>query len=113
MDEPFLPSPVAPDPFVAASGAFGTVFVLACLIVAGGIVVSIVLAIRNYNKARSAGHDPFTLQTDLATRALDSELLAPKQTLEQRLAELDDLATRGVITSEERAAARTELLSGR
>ncbi|MFF2387922.1 SHOCT domain-containing protein [Agromyces sp. NPDC058104] len=113
MDDPFLPSPVAPDPFTMASGAFGTVFVLACLVIGAGFVVTIVLAIRNYNKARSAGHDPFTLQTDLATRALDSELLAPKQTLEQRLVELDDLAARGVITSEERAAARAELLSGR
>jgi len=111
VDDPFNPMPL--DPFAAAPPGFQAMFVIVGLLIALGFVFTIVMIVRNYSKARESGHDPFTLQTDLATRALDSELLAPKQSIEQRLAELDDLVTRGVITDEERVAARADILAGR
>jgi hypothetical protein len=43
---------------------------------------------------------------------MDSELLAPRPSLEARLAELDDLHARGVITADEHAKARAEVLAG-
>jgi hypothetical protein len=52
------------------------------------------------------------MQTELAARAMDSELLAPRPSLEARLAELDDLHARGVITADEHAKARAEVLAG-
>jgi len=113
VDDPFNPAPVELDPFAAAPPGFQAMFVIIGLIVTVGFVFTIVLAARNFAKIRKAGHDPLTLQADLATRALDSELLAPKQSMEQRLAELDDLVTRGVITDEERVAARADILAGR
>ena len=67
---------------------------------------------RNAAKARELGHDPLTMQTELAARAMDSGLLAPQKSLEARLAELDDLRARGVITAEEHAKARADALAG-
>ena len=49
---------------------------------------------------------------ELVARAMDSELLAPRPSLEARLAELDDLHARGVITADEHAKARAEVLAG-
>ena len=84
---------------------FGILFV--------GILAFIIIAIvRNAQKARQAGYDPLTMQTELTTKAMSSELLQPAKTVEQRLAELDDLRARGVITDEERDAARAEILRG-
>jgi hypothetical protein len=72
----------------------------------------LVMISRNAAKARELGHDPLTMQTELAARAMDSELLAPRPSLEARLAELDDLHARGVITADEHAKARAEVLAG-
>jgi hypothetical protein len=72
----------------------------------------IVLVSRNAAKARALGHDPLTMQTELAARAMDSSLLAPQKSLEARLAELDELRARGVISAEEHAKARADTLAG-
>ncbi|MBF4613889.1 SHOCT domain-containing protein [Curtobacterium sp. VKM Ac-1376] len=52
------------------------------------------------------------MQEDIAHRALQSRTLAPDRPLEQRLAELDDLHARGVISDEEHRAARAAALGG-
>ncbi|MCD2441527.1 SHOCT domain-containing protein [Agromyces sp. SYSU K20354] len=101
------------DPFSAASSAFNVMFAIVVIFIAVVFVLMIVTMVRNYSKAKSTGHDPLTLQTELATRALDSEILAPAKSIEQRLAELDDLAARGVISADERLAARADVLAGR
>ena len=87
--------------------AFGIVFALVLAVFA----LSIVLAIVNAQKVRRAGHNPATLETDLAVRALDSEALAPRRSKEDQLRELDDLRARGVITAEEHGTARADVLS--
>lgn len=84
---------------------FGILFV--CVV--AFIIVSIV---RNARRARQAGYDPLTMQTEMAARAMNSELLRPAQSIEQRLRELDDLRTRGVISVEEYERARADALKG-
>ncbi|RFA08704.1 hypothetical protein B7R54_05285 [Subtercola boreus] len=96
-----------------ATSIFPIIFVAACVVVGLGFVITIALMIRNAHRIRHAGHDPFTLQADLATRALESDLLSPSKTTEQRLQELDDLHRRRVISPEEYVRAREQALSGR
>lgn len=88
-------------------------FALAVLFIIAVAVVMVVMISRNAAKARELGHDPLTMQTELAARAMDSELLAPRPGLEARLAELDELHARGVITADEHAKARAEVLAAR
>lgn len=85
-------------------GFFGLIFVA----VFGTIVFVIV---KNVQKARALGHDPFTMQTELTAKAIDSALLSPENTIEARLRELDNLRTRNVITEPEYAKARAEAIS--
>ncbi|MDQ0094743.1 SHOCT domain-containing protein [Paeniglutamicibacter psychrophenolicus] len=108
---------VQPGPFgdsnpmndlVVGFGVFGVVFVIAFVAVIGFIVF---VAVRNYKASKNAGLDPFTLQTELAVRAAKSQLLAPRQSREQRLAELEDLLARRVITPEEHQQARMKILT--
>ena len=91
---------------------FVVFFGLVVLFIVAVVVVMIVTISRNAAKARELGHDPLTMQTELTARAMDSSLLAPQKSLEARLAELDDLHARGVITAEEHAKARADTLSG-
>jgi hypothetical protein len=91
---------------------FAIFFGIVVLFIIAVAVVMVVMISRNAAKARELGHDPLTMQTELAARAMDSELLAPRPSLEARLAELDDLHARGVITADEHAKARAEVLAG-
>jgi uncharacterized membrane protein len=91
---------------------FAIFFGIVVLFIIAVAVVMVVMISRNAAKARELGHDPLTMQTELAARAMDSELLAPRPSLEARLAELDDLHARGVITADEHAKARAEALAG-
>ena len=92
--------------FTAMSIIVPVVFVIA-------FAAIIVFAVVNFRRIRKAGHNPFTLNADLASRALDSRLLAPDQPLEKRLDELDRLRAAGRITDEEHERARASILSGR
>ncbi|GAA2958206.1 SHOCT domain-containing protein [Glutamicibacter bergerei] len=85
------------------TGIFAVLFILFV-----GFIIYI--AVRNYKATRKAGFDPFTLQTDVATRLARSQMLAPKKTTEQKLSELDDLLTRGIISREEYTQARSQAL---
>lgn len=93
-------------------GAFNVIFGVGAVVVALGFVAVIVLAIVNFRRVRNSGHNPFTLEADLATRALDSRLLAPSRSVEDRLRELEGLRDRAVITPEEYTAARADILRG-
>lgn len=91
---------------------FSVIFAVVAALVVLGFIAVIVLAVRNARKVKRAGHDPLTLQADLATRVLDSDLLRPTQPTEQRLANLDALRAKKTITAEEHAAARAEIIRG-
>ncbi|MGH3651911.1 SHOCT domain-containing protein [Glutamicibacter sp.] len=82
----------------------------AILFIAGvGFIIFVV--VRNHRKAKSAGFDPLTLETDLMARAANSAMLAPKKSLEDKLSELDSLHSRGIITRDEFLQARRDALS--
>lgn len=83
----------------------GVLFLAAVL---GGCVWVIA---RNFREARRHGLDPFTLQTTAYSRVLTSRLVEPPRSLEDRLAQIDDLHARGVIDDEERRAARASALA--
>ncbi len=103
------------DLFGLGFGAFGALFIV--MLVLGGLFFAAVVAfmvvaiVRNAAKAKELGHDPLTMETELAARAIDSQLLTPERTLEERLAELQDLHARGVIADDEYAAARAQALA--
>ncbi|PJJ55585.1 hypothetical protein [Compostimonas suwonensis] len=92
---------------------FWIVFTIAAVVIAAVIVIVIISVVRSTSTVRRAGHDPFTLQAELASRALDSRLLAKDAPIEERLAELDRLRTSGAITEPELARARADVLRGR
>lgn len=86
---------------------FGAIVVLAVV----SLVVRGIIWLSNYNAAASRGEDYFTLETDLQVQALQSRTLGAERTIEERLAEIEDLAERGVIDAGERAAARAKILA--
>jgi hypothetical protein len=83
---------------------FGVLFV-------GILVFMVVAATRSKRALEAGGLDPLAAEAQLAARAANSGLLAPPRSLEARLAELDDLAARGVISAEELATARAKTLA--
>jgi hypothetical protein len=99
------------DPFTAIPVVMIFMFGLFGLFFVGVVTFIIVAIVKNVQKAKELGKDPFTMETELTARAIDSQILAPEQSLEQRLAELDGLRDRGVITAEEHAKARAEAIS--
>ena len=96
-------------------GGFEALFGLAVVVVVIGLIVTLVLKVRNVSKVIDSGNDPTTFQTDLAIRAMKSEALAPERntpekTTAERLRELDALLADGTITADEHAAARIRVL---
>ncbi|MGV9193400.1 SHOCT domain-containing protein [Microbacterium sp. MC2] len=121
--EPFPVDPVGLDPSVGMGmpPGFAALFAFIVVLVIAGGVVGVVINVRKYRLLRRAGHDPLTVDAAIAAKILDSELpragTAPAdpalpRTVEERLAEIDDLHTRGVISADERAAARAAILAG-
>jgi len=105
QDERMDVNPLVPDSFSVIFGVFVVIIVLGF----GFVIFSIV---RNASKATQLGHDPITMQTELTARAIDSQALAPARSVEERLAEVDELLARGAISSDEHAAARARILGG-
>lgn len=87
---------------------FGLLFVVIFVTV---VVVMVTSVSRSRRALRDGGLDPLAAEAQLAARAANSQLLAPRRPLEERLRELDDLHTRGVISTEEHAAARAAALA--
>ena len=88
--------------------AFFVLFVIMFI----GVVFFIVMSGARSKKAlERGGLDPLAAEAQLAARAANSQLLAPPRTLEERLRELDDLRSRGVISEDEHATARAKALA--
>jgi hypothetical protein len=87
-----------------AFAVFAVFFVVVLLFVATGIV-------RSRKVLRDSGLDPMAAQAQLAARIAQGPLGTPAQSLEQRLAELDDLHRRGLLTAEEHAEGRRAALT--
>jgi hypothetical protein len=80
------------------------------------IVVGVVGFVVRASVLRRGGLSPFAAREQLEAklaRELDRRSAAPpRRTAEERLAELDDLHRRGVISDQERHDARAKILSG-
>ncbi len=96
--DPLLPGPM--------ETGFLVVFVLVAVLVVAGFAFVGYAMVRSSRAARRAGIDPFTSEAQLLAQAVSGQA----QPLEQRLAELDDLHRRGVISAEEHRAARARAL---
>lgn len=93
--------------------AFFVFFGVVALFIVGVFVLIAVTGVKNRRVLKDAGIDPLTAQAQLAVPLANSRLLAPKdaeQSLEQRLTELADLHSRGVISDTELATARAKAL---
>ncbi|MDL9980854.1 SHOCT domain-containing protein [Microbacterium candidum] len=103
------------DPVVTTFGGMGFLMILFMLLFAAMVVFVVVVAIRKWAVLRGAGIDPLTVDAQIAAKLVNSDVLkgAPAPTsVEERLARLDDLERRGVITADERATARADILRG-
>lgn len=101
-------SPLVP----AGYDAVWSLVMVGGVIVVLGTIAVIVLAAYRSTRMANRGQNPLTLTEDLAFQATQSATLAPVKSLEQRLAELDDLHARGVISDDEHRAARADALRG-
>jgi hypothetical protein len=76
----------------------------------GTIGLMIFIFVRNYNKAKAMGKDPFTLQTEVIAKLADSKLFEGEEPIEQKLAKADELLAKGTITQTEHAELRKSIL---
>ena len=93
------------------STAFPIVFVVIAVFIAAVFIFVIVTLVRNVGKAKRHGIDPFTAQTDIAAKLLNSDLLTSAPGKTERLAELDALLAAGTINADEHKAARAAVLA--
>jgi hypothetical protein len=97
--------------FTLFSIVFFFLIMFALLAIGAGVVFIIYAAVRNARAIKASGHDPITLQSELAVKAMDSSLLSPETSIEERLSSTDDMFRRGVISEQEHAAARAAILA--
>jgi hypothetical protein len=102
-----LDTGVVDSGFPAAIGVAFTVFVVFFVVVLALIAVS---AVKRYRAAKQAGLDPFAADVQVMGRVHDSALLAPERSIQDRLAEVDELARTGSISAAERDEARARIL---
>ena len=101
------PNPLLPT---AADAAFNAVFVIVALLIVAGIIWSVVAAARKRTVLRDAGLDPMTADAQVLAQAHKSLALAPGRTADARLAEAQDLYTRGLVTADELGEMRQRIL---
>jgi hypothetical protein len=111
-----------PDPnsFDSSFGVFGTIikigFVVIGLLFVCAIIRATIRGRRGRKILRDAGLDPMMARVQMEARLANSALLAPAKStaksVEERLAELESLHGRGLITGEELHEARAKILAG-
>jgi hypothetical protein len=87
------------------------IFVIFVFMFIGIVLFMALTAARSKRALEAGGLDPLAAEAQIAARAANSQLLAPRRSLEDRLTELDDLRTRGVNSEEEYATARAKALA--
>lgn len=96
----------------SSPAAFDTGITLAGFVIGVIVVAMVVLIVVKVVSARRRGINPLTFDAELAAKLRDSSVLQPEKSVEVRLAEIDDLHGRGVITDAERESARASVLRG-
>ncbi len=92
------------------SSSSRSAFALTIIVVVSVLVVTSI--VRSRKVLQNGGLDPLTAQSQVVAGLARGPLTAPVRTLEQQLAELDDLHRRGVITTEEHREGRRRALGG-
>ncbi|HSZ44708.1 MAG TPA: hypothetical protein VK823_05185 [Streptosporangiaceae bacterium] len=116
-----------PDGGSGFPGWFIALFVIFGVIILTGFIVAIARSIWQFSVLRSGGLNPLVAKEQLEAR-LNQRLTTPPappppatpatpaapagKSIEQRLAELQDLHVRGVITADELAAGRAKIIGG-
>jgi len=101
-----LPSDIQGGASPGIPGWFIAIFVVFAIVGVGS-------AIWRFSVLRQGGLNPFVAREQIEAKLAQSQLLHPppaEKSKEQRLAELDDLYQRGVITADERAAGRAKII---
>ena len=93
------------------NGTFHTFFLVFIVLFVAAVIFIVVTVVRNIGKARRSGLDPLTLQTDLAARVMNSDLLAAEKPIAEKLGDVDALLASGAITPEEHTTARAAILA--
>lgn len=101
-------------PGMATSTGFEGFFALFLVLFVAAAIFSVAVGIRKYRILRDAGTDPFTVDAAVAAKVLKSDMLntPAERPTEERLAELDGLLARGVISADEHRDARAAILRG-
>jgi hypothetical protein len=94
------------------SGATDALFIAAPIFIGVVFVLIVVMVIVRVVRVRKAGHNPLTLDADIAMKLMDSDLLSKTGSKQEQLAEVEALHASGQVTEEERSAARAAILSG-
>jgi Short C-terminal domain len=109
--------PISSDPTAGFASVFPIIFGVFLVIIVVIAGVTLVAGAMKTKRVVESGHNPLTLDTDLALKVLDSQALAPtdrrsveQRPVEQRLAELDALHAKGAISEDEHAKARERIL---
>lgn len=98
------------DPSMPGMALFGVVFAIVLTLVVAVFVLIIGSAIYRGVRLRRQGVNPLTLESDLAVKVLNSDMLRRTPSKAERLAELDVLAANGTISAAERETARARIL---
>lgn len=101
------------------TSVFNALFIIVPIIIVGMIILMIVLAVLNARRLRSKGISPLATEAEIvadavrgsaAQRSGTQPAARPAQTLEARLAEIEQLHAAGKITTAERDTARASVL---
>ncbi len=102
-----MPDPTDPALPGLVGGAAAVIVVLVIVVFVGIVALTVYRAVRLSRQ----GVNPLTLETDLAAKALQSDVLRRSPSKAERLAELDALVADGRISATERDAARARILA--
>jgi hypothetical protein len=99
------------NPLDGAPAGFSVMFIGVSIFIGLILILVAVSLVKNFRVMKARGVDPFTAHGEIAARMASGTLLEGKS-IEQRLAELDDLRRRGVISETEHAEGRKAALGG-
>jgi uncharacterized membrane protein len=105
---------ISADSGFGGFGAFGDAFAVVVVVIIVIILMMLVFIVRRLvlsrKVLRAGGVDPRTLGAQIAVNLAHGTALPSGMTIEQHLAELESLHTKGTISDEEYAAARSKAI---
>lgn len=99
------------NPLDGAPAGFSVMFVGVSIFIGLVFLLVVVSLVKNFRVMKSRGVDPLSAHGEIAARMAKGTLFEGKS-IEQKLSELDDLRSRGVISDVEHAEGRRRALGG-